>query len=362
MIATIILGVLCTFLAATAPLGGGRKALIASFGILFLFLSLRYNFGNDYKAYYNGFAEINRFPDVDYFDSETGFEPAWIWLCRLFSPLGFFSMVGFVAAFSCLVFWRFFVTYVPSRLVWITLFLFIVHPDNMLTQLSAMRQAVAILFIVLAIDSIINRDFIKYVFLVCIATLFHYSAAVCFLLYGLGRDFKLGRIVGLSIFSSFLAFIALSEEIVPVILQWLAVANDSASVERYVSYEEKGDVGSGLGLLYYGIYLISLLLTHNSQDRKGRLIVRMAVIGVCLVPLTITLAMLGRIGLYFSVFSTVAVPLVYVKISNRGVRIAYLLMHILFSVRAFMVFFEDPTFKDFYNSYITIFSAAEFVL
>ena len=139
-------------------------------------------------------------------------------------------------------------------------------------------------------------------------------------------------------------------------LQYLSTAESSTAIDRYLGYEDKGSLGSGLGLAYSVMYLLSLLLAHNFLDAKGRVIVRMALLGVCLVPLVVSMAMLSRVSLYLNIFSIAAIPLVASCIREKALQYAYIAVHIAFFSRAFFVFFQDPIFVDAYTSYSTIFS------
>ena len=67
-----------------------RKAtsLKISFFLIFLFLALRYEFGNDYRNYIDGFIEITTQTKI-FFTGEQ-WEPGWNFLHLIFKPFGFF--------------------------------------------------------------------------------------------------------------------------------------------------------------------------------------------------------------------------------------------------------------------------------
>lgn len=56
-----------------------------AFVLLTIFMSIRFNFGNDYVPYLNLFLEIGKYNDIEFLITEIG----WNFLCLNFQPLGF---------------------------------------------------------------------------------------------------------------------------------------------------------------------------------------------------------------------------------------------------------------------------------
>ena len=100
MVTTLVINGLVVFLSWLESLKILKHGLLISFILLFLFLALRYNFGNDYIGYFDGFREVNKYSNVTFKDREFHYEAGWLLLCRVFKPLGFFSMVALLAAFN----------------------------------------------------------------------------------------------------------------------------------------------------------------------------------------------------------------------------------------------------------------------
>ena len=144
MIAVAIFNIIVVFFAYQARHKRTEFFLKVSFGLIFLFLALRYDYGNDYSAYLKGFLEVNRVETIDYFDKYLHFDPGWIFLCRIFWPFGFFAMMAVLALFNCFVYYRFIRKYVPPVYYWFAVFLYVFNPYFMLVHSSAMRQSLAI--------------------------------------------------------------------------------------------------------------------------------------------------------------------------------------------------------------------------
>ena len=100
MIETIVIGLICVFLAYL----GRYRRLSWGFGaamtILFVFLAIRYEWGNDYRQYIDKFTVYNSIDEFNYSDPNERWEVGWIFLYRIFKPFGFFSLVIVLTAFE----------------------------------------------------------------------------------------------------------------------------------------------------------------------------------------------------------------------------------------------------------------------
>ena len=116
MYTVLIMNILVVLTAYLAKYRQFKFGLKISFLIIFFFLALRYNFGNDYKGYLTDFLEFNNYDKVSYFNiADFHYEPGWLILCRIFKGPGFFAMVAFLAAFNCMAYYFLIHRYVPRR-------------------------------------------------------------------------------------------------------------------------------------------------------------------------------------------------------------------------------------------------------
>jgi len=130
MIGTLIFNMIALLFAWLESSGRYKNGLKISFFTIFLFLSLRYNFGNDYMGYLNSFLETNSYNTFNLSSiSYKGYEIGWVLLTRLFGPIGFFAMTAILAALTCIVFYRFIRKYVPPQYYWISIFLYVFSPS-----------------------------------------------------------------------------------------------------------------------------------------------------------------------------------------------------------------------------------------
>jgi hypothetical protein len=325
---------------------------------ILIFLSLRYNYGNDYKDYFEIFKEISALYemtyDADYWHSEIG----WLFLNRIFSVFGesgFFIIIAVLAIFNCYVYVRFIKKFVPEKYYWLAILLYVFVPDNMLIQSSAMRQSVSISLFILAAEQIINRNILKYAAYIYLGSLFHSSALILLPIYIIGmsnisiKKSWIPFFIGLYIF----LFYA-SNQTIDIIQKLLSTADSESFVRRYSAYEEKGTLGSGLGVIFYGIYLSILLLLHDKESFEVRILYRLVIVGIYLLPFTVQILMLSRVVYYFSIFSIAAIPIIATKITSTKLRIVFIFAHSAYSVLAYRQFFENEIWKKAFSEYNTI--------
>lgn len=329
----------------------GTVGLALSFLLVFLFLALRYDYGNDYISYLTIFEEISGAAISDYDPTEGDREIGWFILNRLFSGLGFFSMVAALAIFNCYVYFRFIRKYVPTKYYWFAVFLYVVFPDNMLIQLSAMRQAVAISLFLLGIEFIINRKAIYFLACVALASLFHTTALVLLPAYFLGgKRIIFGKGVVLILVATYVSMLLLYTYLTPLVTWVMGLFGD-----RYQVYEDQGVIGTGLGFVFFGVYLALLLFYHDRQRHANQVLFRIAMVSVYLLPFSISFLMLARVGYYFSVVSIAAIPIIASQINSLPLRGIFIAAWVSFAIYSYLNFFSSLIWKDAYAEYEVFF-------
>jgi len=99
MIVFIVLAVLCIFFTWLQQIGAIENGLKISYFLIFLFLSLRYDFGNDYMPYLEDYLGLQRLDRSElYF---KGNEVGWLFLNYLYKSI--FGDLGF---HLCLQAWQ----------------------------------------------------------------------------------------------------------------------------------------------------------------------------------------------------------------------------------------------------------------
>lgn len=355
MIATIVLGIFSVIFASLARYQRMQWGLKASFALIFLFLALRYNFGNDYEGYASGFDNIKNYDQYSLSDFLLQYEPGWIFLNWLFKPLGFFAMTAMLAFLNCVVYYRFIFKYVPVEYYWFSVFVYVFYPDFMLVHASAMRQSVAILFFVISIDCLLRKNSIRYFFCIALASLFHYTAVILFPVYLLTFiNCKIRLMYGVVIASVFLSLFVFGPSLSPYFKLLI-----SGVYSKYEFYQDAGEINSDLGFAYYSVLFAFILYFERFQNREIALFFKVAVVGFLFVPLTLVIEIFARAGMYFMPAIIVVYPNILMIKKNVVVNVLFLAVIILVTIYQFFAFFYSDTYSEYYRDYQTFFSVPQ---
>lgn len=355
MIAPTLVGL--TSVCLSLPNNFSKSRIVRIFIIflpIFLFLALRFNYGNDYPAYLATFEEISLLYEMDYNPDRWHAEVGWLFLNRIFSEIGFFPMMALLALINCYIYARLISKFVPQSYYWLAVFFYIFIPENMLVQSSAMRQTVAISLFILATESVINKEFARYLVMLALASLFHTSALLLIPVYALGVVNIRIKKSWIPIFlAGYVALFFYASEMISTI-QGSLISEVGFYFERYTIYEDKGTLGSGFGVLFHGFFLILLLYFHDEQNYAGKFLFKISIIGIYLIPFAVEISMFARIGFYFSVFSIVSIPLIAAQIQKQVFRMCFLGLHILYTMWGYFQFFQSPVWRHSFSEYQTI--------
>lgn len=355
MIATIILGIISVLFAYLAKCKDARWGLKASFTLIFLFLALRYNFGNDYERYLNAFIDISQYNQIDFFDNTRQYESGWMLLNWLFRSLGFFAMTAVLALFNCVVYYRFIKKYVPVRYYWLAIFLYIFYPEFMLIHSSAMRQSIAIMLFVFSMDYLYEKDAIRYFLCILLASLFHFSALILLPVYLLGLfNRRFYTVIGVTFVLIYVSVILFNQSLSPYLNLFI-----NNYFEKYVGYRDAGVVNMGLGFLYFAVMSILTLYFLRLQNKETALVFMISIISFVLMPLALIIGLTARAGMYFVPATIIAYPIIFMKLKNPISKIIYLTIVLTATTYRFFQFFYSDVYKDAFGIYQTIFSAPQ---
>jgi len=355
MVATLLVGIISVLFAFLAKFKEAKWGLIASFTVIFIFLALRYDFGNDYKGYMEGFNNVNSYAEINYFGKYYNYEIGWLVLIRLFHNYGFFSMVGFLALLNCIIYYRFIKKYVEVKYYWLAVFIYIFDPQFMLTQASAMRQSLAIGIFLFSIDYIYKKDLIRFALCIGIASLFHSSALILFPAYLLGYiNLKVNKYSGMLLFGIFMSLF-----LVPTIF---ASYINSVVADYFVKYEfyqgPAGTIGTGFGVLYSSGMFLLVLFYDKFQSNQKALLFKIAVISFMFMPLSLVINLISRVGMYFTPSIIIVYPRIFQTINGVGYKAIYIISFFVITAYIFFTFFNSELWRAHYGTYKTIFSVS----
>lgn len=190
----------------------------------------------------------------------------------------------------------------------------------------ALKHAVALGFLVFALDALLEKKYKRFFIFTIIATLFHATAIVFFLAYFVHK-LKINRWKIISIFLLTMIIIVLRDTIFNIIF---SIFNSG----RYSVYENRRET---INLLVFGINLIMfvfafiLLNRNNEASRKDIILLNLLWVGTVISALTVVLAEFLRISMYFSISCVILIPntLKYLKYKQRILCIFIILMILL---------------------------------
>ena len=355
MITIAIFNIVFVLLAYLAQYKSKEHLLKVSFFLIFLFLALRYNYGNDYPAYIDDFVLLTSNDSFDYIFENEYYEKGWLFLYYLFKPFGFFALIAVLAAFNCFVYYHLIKKYVLPGYHWFAVFLYVFSPGFMLIHCSAMRQSLAIALFLFSIDYINKKDAIRYFLCIVLATLFHTSALVLLPVYFLGIfDWKINRPLAIIFFVIYILFFQFGILLMPVLSIFVGT-----NFESYMRYEGTIELSSGIGLILNSSLFALILFYAYYQSNQTSLFFKIAILSYFIIPLSLNISSLTRIGMYFDIAMIIVFPATVYTIKKPTIKVAVLAIIVFITLYNFNVFFKSEVFNKSFGTYQTIFSAPE---
>jgi hypothetical protein len=360
MITVAIVNIVMVYFAFFARYKNWQFLLKFSFIILFVFLALRYDFGNDYHVYLKDFLKLNPFSTIDYFSKASTFEPGWTFLCHLFRPLGamgFFAMTALLALFNCFVYYRFIKKYVPPDYYWLAVFLYVFNPYFMLIHASAMRQSVAISLFLLSIDYLYKKNPVGYFLFIGLAMSFHISAIILLPVYLIGLfNWKINKMTAIGLLSSYILIIFFGKMFRSELTMFVA-----RHFDKYAVYNSQSgiEIGTGMGLLFYSILFVLILLYEQYQTKENAIVFKVAIIGYLVMPVSLIVMIFGRSAMYFQPATIAVMPILFANMKNRLISYTIMILLITITTFSFYGFFQSKIWEKKYGTYNTIFSSPE---
>lgn len=359
----ITISLLAILLVYLSDIGKLKNGFGIAFFLLTVIQTIQYGVGNDYFEYYDMFNRVTTANNTLEEAFNAGIkEPGWSVLCLICSWLGgFFVLVAVVAIITNLIYYSFIWHNVPKGSRAFAVSIYVLSSSFYLLNFSMLRQGLAIALFVYAfhffrrgaLSSILSGALIT-----LFATLIHTSAFVVlpFVLFGL---LKPSNFKWVSLFIVLLLpVLLLSSSFLNGIYEQMQALEMFDSYSRYYG-DEESTMKYGLGFIISLIpfYFIQYYLYKSKDQELGALIIAsLASIGTLIIPFSVLIPIIGRVGFYFSAFSIAAIPTVYKWISSKAIRILITFLYCVLLVYSYYMFFTDSVYANDYHTYQTIFS------
>ena len=275
-----------------------KKPLIwVSFAILLVFSAFRYGYGNDFYPYRNIFTEIK----VTGWHSELSDNVLFILLNKICPTYQFFlalTSLLFLATMFLLIYRN-----VSEKYQGLALLVFLINPYLFLMSLSIIRQCLALLLFVLAINFSMKRKIIPYIAIILLASLVHTSAILLLPFYFLANDRKPSRIFLIVTIGVLLLLI-----FNPLSFDWvMGFFEEFMAESRYTAYTESGS-NTLRATLLSSSYLIYVVLNIRKLEGRTLAYAKLYMMAPILAILAYKIAMFTRLQMYFDYFSIIALP------------------------------------------------------
>jgi hypothetical protein len=115
-------------------------------------------------------------------------------------------------------------------------------------------------------------------------------------------------------------------------------------------------LGFILNLIPLILSLIYLLRTTELGTPQNKLAVGLSIISFIIAPFSEIIPLVGRIGMYFSIYQIVAIYGVYASIKNNIIRYGLLFIYCFMTLYGYFSFFKSDVYSSAYSTFHTIFS------
>lgn len=355
MVTVTIVNIIALCIAILGRLLKSEKAYFAiAIFVLFVFYSLRGDYGNDIPMYQIIFKDVSHysFHDIWFNAEQHGLdkEMGWLLLNRLFAPLGWQPLLIFLTALQFGTIYWYIRKFVKPEYYWIILAFYIFNPNMMMVGLSMLRQELAMSVCLVAVYLTSEKKYLPSLALILLAYTFHTSAICMFVIFALPIakhvDYRLIILALASIFLFIKFNNDFSKEIVSKILR-------IETFERYEIYREDDLFdGSGLGIILKIVFCLFLWFT-SPRNKKTLYPLILFSIGILLLPFTMVIMLISRVTYYFDLSGLVAYQGA-LNTRHKAIGAALLLVMFTLNVLYYYNFFYDPIWRDAFMEYHTI--------
>ncbi len=343
-----------------------KKGMLWGF-ILVTFLQIvKYDYGNDYIGYYQAYLKMieNDFNWQEIKDGVLHKDVGWALILYLFKPLGeygFFVMEGIISILQGVVMYKFIRKYVPRSGWSFSVLIYLFSASFYLMSFSMLRQSL-VMTIFFAMWSLIEqRKFIIPLIVLYLCSFIHASSIILFP-FAFWGFIPMGKYSSKFFTTAFLAlFVCLfvySNILHDIFLY--AVDTSEKINEYYNNYKDGANItigGIGFFLNFIPLYVSLKYIASSDNNKSSKLLVALCSIGYIILPFGQIIQLIGRIGMYFSIFSILSLPIAYGQIKNSIIRAGLTSIFLLILIYNYITFFRNPTFiEKFGGEFSTIFS------
>jgi len=310
-----------------------------TFAILFLFMALRYDYGNDYMNYFYNHALMNAGVYA------WGSNDFLFYLLNISVP-NFYALIVAISLFYIITVRYLIKNNLEVKQYWFAILILLINPYLFLVQLSSLRQTLALCFFIFAVNFAVKRKLVPYIVFVLLAAGMHSSAIILLPLYLIltERSFNKKYLFATMAILLALIFTPLFDIGANKILEYMP--------NHYRYYYNQGLQNSLRATLISSCYFF--LVAFNIGKLKGKEIIygKLSLIATIISILAVKVSMITRIGMYFDIFMIVTIPHIFNKIDKKMNRQLLFVLLIAIYILRYCSFFSNPLWESFrdYNT------------
>lgn len=342
-----VLSVLLAFMAKDRRF---EFCFLAAFVLLTVFYGVRYDFGNDYWGYYDSFKESK------ILDFSQAKEPGWHLLLHLCQPIGYFGFVFLLTMVGNILVYKLIKHNVDRQMWWLAMYVFLFTFNFFLLGLSMMRQYMAMLICMTAVDKFMSkRQVLQYIVLICVSSTIHFSSLIMLfcVIFMFFRPNARNYLIVLSLMALVLVMTISTNSL----SETVDMALQLAVLENYSGYYgwEPGSK-STIKIFFDLLFLLCTMRTYP-KDRKMQIFYWVFLISFILLPFSYAMVIILRLMLYFSIFSVICYPALFKEYKKRWFSLPLLILYLLYTFYLTVGSYTGETYGNYYMVYKSIFAA-----
>lgn len=351
---------LLTYLESRGKLKGGLKW---GFFIITFLQAIHYNYGNDYMHYYEAYLSDTsyNFDFLQIVQSKNYKDPGWVLLSWLFKPIGgFFMMVAVLTIIqNTIVYWSI-VRYVEKSWWSFSFAIYIFTANFYLLSFSMLRQSFVIFMFLGLWRFIEKRKWLVPLIVIWLCSFIHASSIILlpFAFWGFAPVNK-RKFISLAYVAIFLIF-WFFHDVLNRLFSFVLALDETLEDFAIIYGDTKQDSSYGLGFVLNIIpFVLSIQYLLREDDKvtiERKHLVTLAAISYLIIPFSQIIHLIGRVAMYFSIYSIVAIPLTYGSIKRKGIKIGLSIVFIIVMIFSYINFFNSNIYGPKYSIFQTIFS------
>lgn len=281
-----------------------KLALLAMFGMFSLIFAFESVYSNgDMEAYRDSYLSLKELTNETYLDYILDNKDPFFYMLSFFLSklgLGFYMWHALIGLFYSYALYVLLKRYSPN--IYISFIVFITL-GNLGFALSALRQMIAIAFVMFAFKYVEERKLIKFVVVTLVACLFHSTAMIFFIAYPLYKiRLKVKTLVAMAV--AMIMLVPVSRTIIAFILPRIGAH------ELYYEYLQSDTTLSISGTIISVCILVFcvVFLIKNKNTARYQGLCNFAMVSIFFKLLSVVFfAEMFRVSLYFSIFDTIMI-------------------------------------------------------